>query len=128
MTSLKQRPSNVAILYIYKYNINDKLVQLYVYFLLFWMNVERRCPHVIEYTEHLSLPLVISARGVCFAQSLVYCVMFCPFSFGHCVVWPLIYGIWLSLWYLFLWNVWQVKSRNLNWGKYITNFLTKCMC
>jgi hypothetical protein len=29
------------------------------------------------------------------------CLSFCPFSFGHCVVWPSsIYGFWLTLWYL----------------------------
>ena len=28
------------------------------------------------------------------------CLYFCPFSFGHCGVCPLIYGVWLSLWYL----------------------------
>ena len=42
-----------------------------------------------------------------FTQSLVLCVCFvdrclsfCPFSFSHCVVCPLIYGFWLLLWYL----------------------------
>jgi len=35
---------------------------------------------------------------VCFVD---YCLSFCPFSFGHCVVCPsLIYGFWLPLWYL----------------------------
>ena len=24
----------------------------------------------------------------------------CPFSFGHCIVYPSIYGFWLPLWYL----------------------------
>jgi len=33
--------------------------------------------------------------------SLVCYLSFCPFSFGHCVVWSSsIYGFWLPLWYL----------------------------
>jgi hypothetical protein len=29
------------------------------------------------------------------------CLFFCPFSLGHCVVWPSsMYGFWLPLWYL----------------------------
>ena len=31
---------------------------------------------------------------------LYRCLSFCTFSFGHCVVCSLIYGFWLSLWYL----------------------------
>jgi hypothetical protein len=55
--------------------------------------------------EHLRSSLVFS--GVRVAWSLVFCVMFCrslfvvsPFSFGHCVVYPLIYSFWLPLCYL----------------------------
>ena len=56
--------------------------------------------------EHLIMnsPLVFS--GVCVAQSLVFCVMFCRslfvlFSFGKCNVCPSsIYSFWLPLWYL----------------------------
>ena len=47
--------------------------------------------------EHLSSPPFFS--GVCVTRSLVLCVCFvdnclscCPFSFGHCVVCPSIYG------------------------------------
>ena len=55
------------------------------------------------YPEHLSSPQVL--RGVRVARSLVFCVMFfwivvCPFSFGHGVVCPSIYGFWLLRWYL----------------------------
>ena len=28
------------------------------------------------------------------------CLSFVPFSFGHCVVCPVIYGFWLPLWYI----------------------------
>lgn len=38
--------------------------------------------------------------GVHFAHCLVFCVIFCPFSFDHCSVCPPIYGFRLSLWYL----------------------------
>jgi hypothetical protein len=58
--------------------------------------------------------------GVRVTQSLVLCVCFvdrclsfCPFSFGHCVVCPSIYGFGLSLWYLqtLLYIVWKrIKS------------------
>jgi hypothetical protein len=55
--------------------------------------------------EHMSSPLFFS--GVRVTRSLVLCVMFvdrcfsfCPFSFGHCVVCPSIYGFWLPPWYL----------------------------
>jgi hypothetical protein len=48
--------------------------------------------------EHLSLSPVFS--GVRVTRSLVLCVCFvdrylsfCPFSFGHCVVCPSIYGL-----------------------------------
>jgi hypothetical protein len=43
---------------------------------------------------HVTLSLVLC---VCF---LDFCLSICPFSFGHCVVCPLIYGFGLSLWYL----------------------------
>jgi len=52
--------------------------------------------------------------GVSVALSLGFCVVFCtsllvhcPFSFGHFVVCPSIYGFWLSFWYLqiFLLNI-----------------------
>ena len=36
--------------------------------------------------------------SVVFSRSLF--VLNCPFSFGHCVVCPLLYGYWLNLWYL----------------------------
>ena len=72
--------------------------------------------------KHLTSPPVFS--GVCVAQSLVFCVVFCRslfvlflltivfsvlqftdsdyplVSFGHWVVCPLIYRFWLPLWYL----------------------------
>ena len=56
--------------------------------------------------EHLRSPPVFS--GVRVTRSLVLCVclvdrclLFCPFSFGHCVVCPsLIYGFLLPFWYL----------------------------
>ena len=48
--------------------------------------------------EHMSSPPVFS--GVRVALSLVsFCVVFCPFSFRHCVVCPSNYGFWLPLWY-----------------------------
>ena len=45
-------------------------------------------------------------------RSLFVLLSFCPFSVGHCVVCPSIYGLWLHLWYLhtllssciFVWN------------------------
>jgi hypothetical protein len=55
--------------------------------------------------KHLRSHPVFS--GVCVTRSLVLCVCFvdrflslCPFSFGHCVVCPSIYGFWLPLCYL----------------------------
>ena len=56
--------------------------------------------------EHPSSPPVVS--GVRVTRSLVLhvcfvdrCLSFCPFSFGHCVVYSSsIYGLWLPLWYL----------------------------
>jgi hypothetical protein len=48
----------------------------------------------------------------------VWCFIdrFCPFSFDHCIVCPyLIYGLWLTLWYLQTYFVIQVcKKQNLN--------------
>ena len=45
--------------------------------------------------------------GICVAQSFIFCVVgcrslfdLCPFSFGHCIICPSIYGLWLPLWYL----------------------------
>ena len=69
----------------------------------------RRVPLVeqVQFTlpEHQSSPPSFS--GVRVTQSLVWCVCFvdrclsfCPFSFGHCVVCPSIYGFCLLLWYL----------------------------
>jgi hypothetical protein len=65
--------------------------------------------------EHLSSPLGFS--GVRFTPSLVLCVcfidrclLFCPFSYGHCFVCSPIYGLWLPLWYLqsLLIVIWQI--------------------
>ena len=57
--------------------------------------------------EHMSSPPVFS--GVRVTRSFVFCVVFwrsyrclsfCPFSFGHCVVYPfLIHKFWLPIWY-----------------------------
>ena len=60
----------------------------------------------IHLPEHMSSPPGFS--GVRVARSLVSCVLFldhclffCPFSFGHCIVCPLlIYGFWLHWLYL----------------------------
>jgi hypothetical protein len=46
------------------------------------------------------------------------CLFFCHFSFGHCVVCPSIYLLWLPLWYLqtllsiFYEMVWHRKNQN----------------
>ena len=57
--------------------------------------------------KHLIMSSPPVFRGVRVSRSLVLCVcfvgrclFFCPFSFGHCVVCPSIYGFWLPLWYL----------------------------
>ena len=61
----------------------------------------RRVPlvkqEVLILSEHLNTPPVFSAVRV--TRSFVLCVRFvdrcvsfCPFSFGHCVVWPSING------------------------------------
>ena len=55
--------------------------------------------------EHLSSPPVFSGVSVTWSLGLYVCFVdrclsFCPFSFGHCVVCPSIYGFWLPLWYL----------------------------
>ena len=40
-------------------------------------------------------------RSIVLCVCFVYrCLSICPFSFGHCVVCPSIYGFWLPLWYL----------------------------
>jgi len=68
----------------------------------------RRVPLVeqelLTLPEHpSSLPIFSGVRNtrslvlcVCFVDR---CLSFCPF-FGHCVVCPSIYGLWLPLWYL----------------------------
>ena len=65
--------------------------------------VEQELPTLPKY---LSSPPVFS--GFCVTRSLVFCVcfvvrclLFCPFSFAHCVVCSSsIYRFWLPLWYL----------------------------
>jgi hypothetical protein len=58
---------------------------------------------LITLPEHLSsAPVYSGVRSfvlyVCFVD---FCLSFCIFSFGHCVVCPSsIYGFWLPLWYL----------------------------
>ena len=75
----------------------------------FVTRLTRRAPPVEQklstLPEHLSLPPVFSEVHV--TPSLVLCVcfvnrcwFFCPFSFGHCVICPSIYGFWLPLLYL----------------------------
>ena len=71
--------------------------------------------------EHLSSPPVFS--GVRVTRSLVlyvcfvdHCLSFCPFSFGHCVVCPsLIYGFWLSIWYLKLFFISNIFLSLVDW-------------
>ena len=41
--------------------------------------------------------MCMSCRSVFF---IYFFLSFCPFSFCHCVVCPLIYGFWLPLWFL----------------------------
>ena len=53
---------------------------------------------------------------VCF---LDFCLSMCPFSFGHCVVCPLIYGFGLSLWYL------QTLDKRMNRPSTDSMFATK---
>ena len=60
---------------------------------------------LVTLPEHLSSPTVFN--GVRVTRSLVLCgcfvdrcLSFCPFSFGHCVVCPSMYGFWLTIWYL----------------------------
>jgi hypothetical protein len=60
---------------------------------------------LITLPKHTSSPPVVSGARV--TRSLVFCVCFvirclsfCPFTFDHCVVCPLIYWFWLPLWYL----------------------------
>ena len=50
--------------------------------------VEQELPTL---TEHLSYFFLLFCRSL---------FVLCTFSFGHCVVCPLIYGFWLPLWYL----------------------------
>ena len=82
----------------------------------------RRMPLVEQ--ELLTLPEHLSYyafSGVRVTRSLVLCacfvdrcLSFCPFSFGHCVVCPSIYGFWLPLWYLRpVANHWQTLSHNV---------------
>jgi len=47
-------------------------------------------------SEHMNSPRVFS--GVRVARFVDYCLSFCLFSFGHCIVCPSIYRFWLS-WY-----------------------------
>ena len=53
--------------------------------------------------EHLISHSVFSGAPV--AQSLIFYIVFCRywfvlFHFSHCIVWPLICGLWLPIWYL----------------------------
>jgi hypothetical protein len=50
------------------------------------------------------------------------CLFFCPFSFGHCVVCPSIYGFWLQLWYLQTLIMIIIHLRSQKWIHHI--FLT----
>jgi hypothetical protein len=63
--------------------------------------------HSISDWNRLSQPIMTSRSvetfkaavfSVCFVD---HCLSFCPFSYGHCVVYSSsIYGFWLPLWYL----------------------------
>ena len=74
----------------------------------FVARLTRRVPlmeqELLTLREYMSSPPVFC--GVRFTRYLVLCVCFvdrclsfCPFSFGHCIVCPLIYGFWLPLWF-----------------------------
>jgi hypothetical protein len=69
----------------------------------------------------LGFVLLYCEYPVLFFMSLFF---LCSFSFGHCIVCPLIYGFWFHLWYLqtVLWSVvvmcvlsslYSIFSRNL---------------
>ena len=67
------------------------------------MGVSHVEQELLTVPEHLSSLPVFSGFRV--TRSLDFCVVFCRslfilFSFGHCVVCPLIYRLWLPLWYL----------------------------
>jgi len=97
---------------------------------VFVTRLTRRVPLVEQVLltppEHLSSPTAFS--GVRITRSLVLCVhfadrclLFCTFSFGHCVVCSSsIYRFWLSLWYLqtllpinIWWVSWNISCNAL---------------
>ena len=78
-------------------------------------NTLRKCRSVVGFV------LLYCEYPVLFSMSLFF---FCSFSFGHCIVCPLIYGFWFHLWYIqsVLWSVvvmcilsslYSIFSRNL---------------
>ena len=74
--------------------------------------------------EHQRLPSVfmgdLVTRSLVLCVCFVYrCLFFCPFSFGHCVVYSsMIYGFWLPLWYL---QALLIYILYLNFGFYFLN-------
>jgi len=81
-------------------SVNEHSFQLYA------IIINKSYIKLLTLQEHLNSPPVFS--GVRVTRSLVLyacfvdrCLSFCTISFGHCVVCSsLIYGLWLSLWYL----------------------------
>jgi hypothetical protein len=66
----------------------------------FYVTFPRTCT-----ADHNSpLQLIPWAFGFCCSifryMKEVMCIIVCPFSFGYCIVCPLIYSFWLNFWYL----------------------------
>jgi len=85
-------------------------IVLYYFITGFVTRLTRRVPLVeqelLTLPEHMSSPLVFSGVRVTRSSDICVCFVdrclsFCPFSFGHCVVYSTsIYGFWFPLWYL----------------------------
>jgi hypothetical protein len=90
---------------LFVYRIRDVILELMI---LYHLKVVRLVSVVeqqlLTFPECLNSPMVDSKVHP--AQSLVFCIVLCQllfvilYTFGHYVVFPLIYGFGLSLWYI----------------------------
>ena len=55
---------------------------------------------MVRYLVYTRCLVVLMLLNVKFSEMCIVdnCLPFCPLSFDKCIVWPLIYGFWLSLW------------------------------
>ena len=111
--------SHIVINYLYLlFQIVKMFTHCYLYFITVFVNGSWQQEVSVCFLKHFFVQVLsFYTFYMDFLTYLDRCLFFCTFSFGHCVVCPLIYRFWLPLWYLHalltfdsMWTFW-VKTN-----------------